>query len=211
MDHKTMKNIFLFFSKQDSLKKKMTIIGIWLIALVLPIFTLKIMFLGQMLIPHSLYPHEEDMYFFVLLSISIGLIFRSNIMRRAALLIIYILMCFIFVQFMEESMRLMRQYGCIGTFIGYGINYDSLIYPQKILKFMSTFFLIIFIPMIFIYVLSNEESFTLYKVTRRTYKKETLILLLLSIIVTIFFVIELTSPKTFKTITIYPSNNKKLY
>ena len=101
-----MKLTFLFPNKDYSFKKKMTIFGIWFIALLLPLFTLKFMFLGKILIPHTLHPYEDETYFFVLLIISSGLIRKSNMMRRTVLLILYLSMFFLLVEYIEESMRI---------------------------------------------------------------------------------------------------------
>ncbi len=202
-----MKFTLFFPTRQDYLKEKVTIFGIWLIALLLPLFTLKFMFLGKILIPHTLYPYEDEIYFLVLVIISIGLIVRSNMMRRVTLLILYLSMLIILTEHIEESMRIFEGSGCTRFFKGYGIDYASLIYPQKILKFMTIFVLILLIHIILIYILSNKESYKLYKTSQIIYWKETLTLILFSTIITIFFLISLIkSPMVIKT---YPQNLKK--
>ena len=204
-----MKPTLLFLTKQDHLEKKVTIFGIWFIALLLLLNTLRFKLLGKILIPHTLYSYEADIYLLVMLTISIGLIAGSNMMRRIALLILYLSMFFFMAEYIEESMRIFEGGGCIHVFKGYGIDYDSLIYPQKILKFMTILFLIPLIHMILIYILSNEESYKLYKASHTIRLKETLILFFLSITITIFFVISIIIqshvPKTYPQKSIRPT------
>ena len=79
--------------------------------------------------------------------------------------------------------------GCFSKFIGYGIDYNSLIYPEVILKWTGIIVLIILFHMLLVYLFNNKESLQFYSLPKKIRIKENLLLFFSAGILTIVFIL----------------------
>jgi len=172
----------LLFSKNDTLKKKINTISIWLLAIIFPFLFSTIIHISLIEVTGLYYlSYFCNSYLgYVLLPlfslISIGLIFGSKLMRKATLFVLYLSMILMITEHVMKSMEIYRTNGCLTKFIGYGIDYDSLIYPDVILKWSMTIVLIILFHMLLAYLFNSKEGLQLYTLPKKIRIKENLLL-----------------------------------
>ena len=184
----------IHYNVHDTYKKKIIVILIWFFILCLPVLFFQFIMLIDEFIP-KLQEHISSVISFILTYIvGIGILFRVRSLRLFIVYIIYISLAIILAKYIEKSLRLYsRNDGCFTQFLGYGIDYDALVYPEKILSFFGIFFLIVLIYSICIYIFSNEESLKLFSLSKKYRLQEISVLLSISSIlfaVTLWFLIN---------------------
>ena len=183
------------FSKKDTTKKKITIISIWLFAITFPflfsiiIHTFLSKITGLYYYSYFCNSYLEYILFPLFSLMSLGLIFGSKFMRKATLFILYLSMILMITNHVIKSMEIYSiGDGCFSKFIGYGIDYNSLIHPEVILMWTGTIVFIILFHMPLVYLFNNKESSQFYSLPKKIQIKENLLLLFSAGILTIVFI-----------------------
>jgi len=171
----------IHYNVHDTYKKKIIVILLWLFILCLPVLFFQFIMLIDEFIP-KLQQHISSVIFFIFTYIvGIGILFRVKFLRLFIVFITYISLAIILAKYIEKSLRLYSHNdGCFTQLLGYGIDYDALIYPEKILSFFGGLFLIIVIYLICIYIFSNEESLKLFLLSKKYRLQEIAVLLSIS-------------------------------
>jgi hypothetical protein len=191
-----LKKELIHFKLKDNYQKKITVSAIWIFILCLPLFIMQ--FLAQLSIFSLDLNHSVNIPPYLILTgiyaIGAGVLFRIQFLRLLIVLISYISLAFMLAKYIEKKLRLYApNQGCFSKYLGHGIDYNALIFPEKILGFCGAVFLIIVIYSIFIYIFSNKESQILFSLSKKYIFRETIVLTTMSIILfsaTLWFLIN---------------------
>jgi len=178
-----MKNKLIYFTKNDTVKKKIIIVSIWTFT-ILSSFYFYLFFCNIENILYLTIAPQQLGNFFLIISflLSIGLLFRVKIARLISLTITYLFLGMALARYIEKSLRLYSSEGCMHRFLGYGID-GTIIYPEVILHFFGIFFGIILVFVAIIYIFTNNVSLELFSITKKTCIKEIKLFVSMSVIV----------------------------
>jgi hypothetical protein len=178
-----MKAKLIHYKSTDPFKKKITVITLWIFVFCSPLFVALFVALLSKLGLQRVQGVPPYLYLIGIYTVAIGILFRIKISRLLAVFMFYSSLALILAAYIEKSLRLYsHNEGCFTQFLGYGIDYNSLIYPEKILAFWGGLFLIIVIHFILIYIFSNKESLKLFSLSKKYFFQETIVLTSICII-----------------------------